>query len=85
MKVTILVESFLEEFVRDETGAWKSIHSLHCSKIDGAIAINDIFDLVLKNYFLRDITNVETDVLGSFHGCVKLEVGYVQGHFWRFW
>jgi hypothetical protein len=67
LKVAILVESLLKEFVCDETGVWQSVHSSHSSEIDGAIAIDDILEVVLQDYFLWDIADVKADVLWSFH------------------
>ena len=74
LPIAVLVESFLEEFVRKEAGLREAVHASTGFDVDGAVLGGDAGEVVLADDFVRDVCQLDPDVLLLLEGRLEVEI-----------
>mmetsp|Transcript_14926 Transcript_14926/g.34660 ORF Transcript_14926/g.34660 Transcript_14926/m.34660 type:complete len:283 (+) Transcript_14926:1156-2004(+) len=77
--VAVGLEAFLEQFLCEDAGLWKPVHSF--ADLDVDVSVNSLLvEVVFGDDLLGNVAEREFDVLEALHGSVEVEVGDVDGH-----
>ena len=70
----MFVEMLFEEFIGDEAGVWKSIHTEYDLDVDAVVGCKYVAEPVFNDDLFRDVMDAHADVFRLGERCFEVEI-----------